>query len=126
MVVEAEFVNPQSSNWICGFLIRNSGVSRAEIFGLTGAQRWVQMTLGAEEYTTLAEGPIQSANFRGANRLLLLVFGDSGWYFVNDDLVAKIDLSHNQDSGWVSAIAHAYLDNQDSPEEFENFTVWAP
>ena len=59
------------------------------------------------------------------NHLLIVAFGDAGWFFANDRLVAKLDLSQNQDSGGVSAMGDFFQSHQGSPS-FENFNVWAP
>ena len=48
-----------------------------------------------------------------------------GLLFVNGVYVARLDLSHNQDYGDVSAMGDFYLSHRGSPE-FENFNVWVP
>ena len=127
LVAEAEFINPQGSDWDYGFIIRNPVFNRLEVIGLTDERRWFHKTrdIGDDEYDEVADGYISTANFRSRNHLLLLAFGESGWFFVNDRLIAKLDLSHNLDEGRVSAMGDLYRDHNGSPG-FEDFTVWAP
>ena len=79
----------------------------------------------------MVEGPnpILKPSFRnrikGRNHLLLIAIGGSGWFFLNDALVSKLDLSDNMDSGQVSVMGDFFHGHHGSPE-FENFNVWAP
>ena len=132
LVVEAEFISPQGEDWDYGFLIRNSEYDRLDIIGIHGIGYWFHKTttIGDSEYTTVGGlNPFLGSTFRkrvrDRNHLLLMAIGDSGWFFLNNDLVSKLDLSHNMDSGWVSVMGDFFLDHQGSPE-FENFNVWAP
>ena len=83
--------------------------------------------VGDDEYTDVASGYLSGAgiNLLSRNHLLVIAFEESGWFFVNDRLVAKLDLGHNLDSGQVSAMGDFFLSHQGSPS-FENFNVWAP
>ena len=56
---------------------------------------------------------------------MIIAIEESGWLFVNDQLVAKLDLGHNQTSGGISAMGDFFRNHQGSPS-FENFNVWAP
>ena len=129
LVVEAEFVSPQGSDWDYGFVIRNPEYSRLEVIGLTGAAWWFHKTrdVDDDEYTDVVSGFLSTVgiNLLSSNRLLLIAIQESGWFFVNGQLVAKLDLGHNLDAGWISAAGDFFLDHQGSPS-FENFNVWAP
>ena len=127
LVAEAEFNSPQGSDWDYGFLIRHADSDRLEVIGLTGNNRWFHDTrdVGDAGYTEVADGHLSAANFRSRNHLLLLAVDDIGLFFLNDALIARLDLSHNLDSGRVSAMGGYYEDHQGSVE-FENFNVWAP
>ncbi len=129
LVVAVEFISPEGEDWDYGFVVRNSEFDQLEVIGLTDAQWWFHYTLdvGDDEYTDVADGWLSDtgAPFHSRNHLLLLAFGDSGWFFLNERLIAQLDLSHNLDSGWVSVMGDFFLDHQGSPE-FENFNVWAP
>ena len=127
LVAEVEFTNPQGSDWDYGFIFRNPEFNRLDVIGLTDAGRWFHLTrnVGDAEYTRIANGYLPAANFRNRNRLLLHVFGDSGVFFVNGQLIAQLDLSHNQDWGGVSIASGSFNDHHGSPSFF-NFNVWVP
>lgn len=129
LIVEAEFVSPQGSDWDYGFAIRNREFGRLEVIGLTGGAWWFHKTrnAGDDEYTDKASGFLSSSGIYllSKNHLLLIAIQESGWFFVNGQLVAKLDLGHNLDAGWVSAMGDFFRDHQGSPS-FENFNVWTP
>ena len=106
-----------------------SGSDRLEVVGLTDRAWWFHQTrdVGDSEYTEVADGYLSSAGIKlqAKNHLLLIAIGGDGWFFVNDRLVAKLDLGHNMDTGTVGAMGDFYLDHEGSPN-FENFNVWAP
>ena len=87
LVVEAEFVNPQGSDWSYGFLIRRPESERLEVVGLDGSERWFHYTrdVGDDDYTEKARLYLPGAgiNLLSSNRLLLIAIEESGWYFVN-------------------------------------------
>ncbi len=130
LVAEAEYINPQGNDWSYGFMIRNPVAGRLEVIGITGYGQWwhYTRTLGDSEYTEVASDFVRSsgANLgQSRNRLLLIALGESGWFFINDQLITKLDLGHNQDTGGVSAMGDFYLNHFSSPE-FHGFNVWAP
>ena len=129
LVVEAEFVNPQGSDWDYGFIIRNPESNHLDTIGLTDKAWWFHETrdVGDDEYAKVADGYLSDAGISllSRNHLLIIAIEESGWLFVNDQLVAKLDLGHNQTSGGISAVGDFFRNHQGSPI-FENFNVWAP
>ena len=129
LVAEVEFVNPQGSDWYYGFVIRNPEFNRLEVIGLTDKAWWFHQTrdVGDDEYTLVADGYLSDAGISLLSRdhLLIIAIEGAGWLFVNDRLVAKLDLSHNQTSGGIGTMGDFYAGDQGSPS-FENFNVWAP
>ena len=128
-VVEAEFTRPPGTEWDYGFVIRNPFSQRLEVIGVAGDGSWFHDTRDIldNDYSGVAGGRIRDsgAALRERNHLLLLAFGDVGLFFLNEVLVATLDLSHNQDYGGVSAMANFYRDHTGSPS-FSNFNVWTP
>ncbi|MCE2462475.1 MAG: serine protease, partial [Dehalococcoidia bacterium] len=124
LLAEAEFVNPQGSDWDYGFMIRNSS-NRIDVVGLGYGPSWFHYTHTRDvgDWTKVADG--HQVNLLSRNHLLIIAFDGVGWFFVNDDLVAKLDLGHNLDSGNVSAMGGFFNDHTGEPS-FENFNVWAP
>ena len=130
LVAEADFINPRGQNWDYGFIVRRPEYSRLEVIGVTGNEWWFHKTrnIGDDAYTDVASGFLRNSGGSlslNRNRLLLIAVEGSGWLFLNDQLVSKLDLGHNQDVGEISAIGDFFLDHQGKPD-FENFNVWAP
>ena len=129
LVVEAEFANPQGSDWDYGFVIRNPEYNHLEVIGLTNLAWWFHETrdIGDDEYTRVASGYLADAGISllSRNNLLVMAFEGTGWFFLNDRLVARLDLSHNQATGTVGAMGDFFLSHQGSPS-FEDFNVWTP
>ena len=129
VVIEAEFNNPQGSDWDYGFIIRNPEFDRLEVIVVTGGASWWHKArdVGDDEYTTKAYGFLSAIgiNLLSKNQLMVVAIQESGWFFVNGQLVAKLDLGHNLDSGWVSAAGDFFIGHQGSPS-FQDFNVWTP
>ena len=128
-MAEAEFSNPSGGQWDYGFLIRHSASDQLDVVSVHNLGWWSHDTRGDgyDEYTELDsdrlsnwhDGPLDR------NRLLLIVMGDTGWFFVNGRLETALDLRRNMESGDISAMTGFYSEsNQDV--DFRNFTVWAP
>jgi len=127
LVAEAEFTNPSGLDWDYGFIIRNPEFNRLEVIGLTGNRWWFHKTrdLGDDDYTEMADGFLPATNFRSRNHLLLFVAGNIGIFIVNGQLIAWLDLSHNQDWGGVNVMGGLFNDHTGEPT-FDNFSVWTP
>ena len=129
-VAEVEFSNQQGGLTSYGFVARNPAFSRLEVIGVTGTAWWFHYTrnIGDDEYTDVASGFLWESGLSlttGQNRLLLIAIEESGWFFINDQLVTKLDLGHNQDVGDVSAMGDFFRGDQGNPQ-FKDFNVWAP
>ena len=131
LVAEAEFINPHNSqDWDCGFVIRNPEFGRLEVISVTNDERWYHDSskVGDDAYTDVASGYLRNSGVNlssNRNRLLLIAVEGSGWFFINDKLVTKLDLGHNQDVGSVGAMGDFFLSHNSRPE-FKDFNVWAP
>ena len=129
LVAEAEFVSPSGSNWDYGFVIRNPEVTRLDVAGVTDEGRWFHnaRSAGSGGYVDMAKGdlPGSKASIGGKNHVMLLAFGGTGLFLFNGQMVARLDLSHNQDKGGVSVIANFFSGHQGSPS-FSNLNVWTP
>ena len=129
IVAEAEFVNPSTDQWQYGFAFRNPDFNHLDVLGVQDSGRWSHFTrqVADSEYTRVSNGQLSNwkEGYLERNHLLLIAMGEMGWFFVNGQLEATLDLSHNLESGGISAMAGFYADsNRDV--EFQNFTVWAP
>ena len=129
-VAEVEFVNPQGRNWDYGFIARNPQFNRLEVIGVTDDQWWFHRTrdVGDTEYSSVSSGYLSNSGlglWSGPNRLLLIAIEESGWFFINDNLVSKLDLGHNRDVGNVSAMGD-FFNGHTGNSQFREFNVWAP
>ena len=131
LVAEAEFINPHNSqDWDYGFVIRNPEFGRLEVISVTNDERWYHDSskVGDDAYTDVTSGYLRNSGVNlssNRNRLLLIAVEGSGWFFINDKLVTKLDLGHNQDVGSVGAMGDFFLSHNSRPE-FKDFNVWAP
>ena len=130
MVTQAEFANPVGKDWSYGFIVRNPEFNRLEVIGVTDDEWWFHNTrdVGDTEYTEVSSGFLSnSGSHLSSNRirLELIAVAGSGWFFINDQLVSKLDLEHNQDVGEVSAMA-GFFEGDRGDAQFLNFNVWAP
>ena len=125
MVVGAEFINPRGSYWSYGFAIRNPEFNHLELIVFTNENWWYHFTrdVGDSEYTEISSGYLAGSIRAGdRNSMLLIANDDNGWFFFNGQLVASLELGHNQDLGDVSVVG-----NDDVGEiEFRDFNVWMP
>ena len=126
LVAEAEFDSPRGRDWDYGFVIRNSERNRLDAIGLTYDRRWFHKTrdIGDDRYTEVEEGHL-SSQLRSRNHLVLIALNESGYFFVNGELVAMLDLSNNPDVGGVSVMGGFFRDHT-KESNFENFNVWTP
>ena len=127
LVTEATFTSPSGGDWDCGFIVRNPEYNRLEVIGLTGGNNWFHQTraVGDDEYTVLEDGRLSAANLLNRNHLMLLALEEFGLFFVNGQLIARLDLSHNLDYGGVSAMS-GFFNDHTGDTSFENFNVWTP
>ena len=123
VVLEATFTQP-AILWDCGFLIRNQKSNHLEVIGISHRSRWFHDTRAPEdtEYTDLDSGSVMLAS---PNTLLLIAIGDQAWFFVNESLVGSLDLSHNLETGRVTAFAGFHSSNKGTVA-VRDFNVWAP
>ena len=75
-----------------------------------------------DEYAELGMGRL-SPGLRSQNHLVLLALDDIGLFFVNGELVARLDLSHNLEYGGVSTMA-GFINNHTGEPSFSDFNVW--
>ncbi len=124
-IAEAEFTNPVGNDWDYGFAFRHPASNDLDVIVVTDHNWWHHDTrdLGDDEYTEVDDGRLPSGSFRNTNHLLLLAIDEVGLFFVNDQLIARLDLSHNLARGDISAIGR-YFDDHTGEPEFRNFNVW--
>ena len=129
LIVEAKFVNPLVVDWFYGFSLRNPGFNRLDLVFLADDSGWVHYTRKAadQDYTLVSSDTVTERHLRPdrRNKLSLVALGNEGWLLLNGEFIARLDLSGNQDAGWVAAIA-GFFNDRGGSVEFEDFTVWVP
>ncbi|WP_420630058.1 serine/threonine protein kinase [Candidatus Leptofilum sp.] len=130
-IVEAIFTNPFAASvngWDYGFALRSNGSFKYWlVVASEGDWQLADRQGSADNEVTVAEGELTNLNL-GANEknlLRVVVWGNVGYFFVNDVFVAELDLSSNQDSGDIQVFTAFYFDHEIEGEatEFENFTI---
>ena len=135
IILEATFVNPYSASshsWDYGFILRDNRD------GSTGA--FIQIAVDSERRWSLAwrKGGDSSnqrisggtiANFdtgaTGRNHLRVVAIAERGWFFVNGDFVATLDLSDITAPGDIAVITGAFAGDEVSGAvtRFEDFKI---
>ncbi|MCA9918012.1 MAG: serine/threonine protein kinase [Anaerolineales bacterium] len=130
-MAEATFTNPfaaSENDWDYGFSFRTNGSFKYWlVVASEGNWQLADRQGSADDEETVAEGDLDNLNL-GANeqnRLRLIAWGNVGYFFVNDELVAKLNIANNQDSGDIEVMTAYYFDHEIEGEAtgFENFTV---
>ena len=120
-VAEAEFTHPNSSNWDYGFTFRESSDLHKSIFGIS-ENTWLHFVF-YDEYKD--DGGLLSVSLSSTNHLLMLAVDEIGLFFVNEQLIAHLDLSHNLGYGDVSTKTGIFISYINEPDTgFRNFNVW--
>ncbi len=130
-IVEATFVNPFASSvnhWDYGFSFRTNGSFKYWlVVASEGNWQLADRQGSVDNEVVVAEGDLVNLNLRAneTNSLRLIAWGDVGYFFVNDEFIATLDLSNNQDSGDIEAITAFYFDHEIEGEAtgFTDFTI---
>ena len=124
LITEATFTSPSGRSWDYGFIIRNPAFNQLEVIGVDGSGRWFHQTrnAGDDDYTEVADGRL-TRGLHSSNHLILIALEELGFFFVNGQLIARLDFSHNLGYGDVSAMGGFYNNHTGEPS-FENFNVW--
>lgn len=117
-IVEATFTNPFAASvndWDYGFSFRTNGSFKYWlVVASEGDWELADRQGSADDEVTVAEGEWSNLNL-GANEtnsIRLIVWGDVGYFFLNDLFVSTLDLSGNQDSGEIEVMTAFYFDHE--------------
>ena len=130
LLAEATFSNRSGSGWYYyGFVIRHATQLRDEFIAITNTRSWMHFTLDSEgtEIEEVASGLLSAtqAKLTRQNHLTLAIFGDDCWFLVNNEVVAKLELSHTKYNSAISAVVF-YISERFGSLDFEDFNVWEP
>ena len=119
-VVEATFVNPysaSSNSWDYGFIVRSDKRDDAAPFlqfVVSSNGGWA-VNVGADApYERIGAGTVSNLNTGagGRNHLMVVTIGERGWFFVNGDFVAIVDLKMAAHAGDIAVITGAYTGDE--------------
>ena len=125
-VADATFTRSQTQ-WDYGFKFRAAGgdpdvSDQFEAVGITFRGSWYhyrwQQGVG---FKPVAEG--QGVSIKREVHLRLIAVGDTGWLFLDGDLLTTLNLKHNEREGEVAALASLFMGNV-GVVGFEGFRVW--
>ena len=127
----ATFDNPSNAKWDYGFLFRYRQ-HRFHVLVIDESGYWSHKVRGQgnSESNQLLDSGRASSFLSGdlnANEIRIVALGDEGWFFLNGEFVAELDLSSGDSTGDVAAIS-GYFRSKDVTTKsipFRGFTVRA-
>ena len=131
----ATFRNPYARSlgrWDYGFLFRRPEANSFHAVVVTSDGRWVHFLREGEvnETEPLDSGQVSGlrTGARDSNQLRIVVTEDIGWFFVNGEFIAQLDLSDGPLSGDVAAVTGFHSGNEVNgySTAFQGFTVRDP
>ncbi len=115
-------------SWDIGFSFRDADVGEQFWVVVESSGDWSFIDRQNNEDVNLDEGAVNTLNIDedAANRLLLIALDDAGYFFLNDALVAELDLSSRRNAGDVSVSTAYFVGNEieGNTTTFSNFVVW--
>jgi serine/threonine-protein kinase len=130
-IAEATFTNPFAASvngWDYGFSLRSNGSFKYWlVVASEGDWQLADRQGSVDDEVTVAEGDLTNLNLgeNEQNQLRVIAWGNTGYFFVNDEFIAQLDLSGNQDSGDIEVITAYYFDHEIEGEAtgFGDFTI---
>lgn len=130
LMTEATFVNPYTAatgGWDIGFAFRQTDVNDQFWLVVDSAGEWSLINRVAGEDNYLDEGTVANLNVNegGRNHLALIAWGNQGYFFLNGNYAALLDLSGRMDSGDVQVVTAFFVGNEvpGNVTGYEGFTV---
>ncbi len=130
-IAAAELGSPYPTSegpWDIGLSFRDADVGEQFWLIIESSGAWSFFDRQANEDVLLDEGTAANldASDSGANRLLLIALDDAWIFFLNDELIARLDLSSRANAGDVSVVT-AFFEGDEiegNTTTFTDFTVW--
>ncbi len=131
-VADALFQNPfaaSESSWDIGYAFHRQEVGDELWIIINSEGEWELMERTGGDGVTIDSGVVNGRlhlNANEANRLTLIAKGKKGYFLVNNELVARLDLSSRTDGGEVVAATAYYTGHEvdGAVTRVENFTIW--
>ncbi|HSM58644.1 MAG TPA: serine/threonine-protein kinase [Candidatus Sulfomarinibacteraceae bacterium] len=131
LVIDAVFYSPYaatSGSWDIGYTFRQVEINDQYRLTVESNGDWSLSEWLGEDSTFIQDGSLNNLN-RGngdANRLTVYANGPLGYFFVNGEFVAELDLSARLVAGNVTIATSMFTGNEIEGEEtrYEEFTIW--
>lgn len=130
-VVDAVFFNPYAASrgdWDIGYSLREVEINDQFRIAVESNGDWSLADHRGEDTTYIHEGFLNNLNTGEGegNRLTVFMSGDVGYFFVNGQYVAELDLSARSESGDVGVATSLFEGYEIEGEAtgFDEFTVW--
>lgn len=127
-VVDALFSNPydaDTGDWNTGILFRETLTTQYRLI-ITSKREWF-LTLGSDKL--IARGMVTNLDTRqgGSNKLLVIVSGTEGRFYVNGEIAGQFDVSENQASGYVESGTGFFRDSslKGAVTYVTDFVLWS-
>mgnify|MGYP002713036493 CR=1 FL=1 len=129
-IVEAEFVNPYGEDvgtWDWGFAFREMEDEYWLIVDSTNI--WTLISRSANDDNNIAKGNLDTVLQTGdgeTNHIFLIALNNHGYFFLNDQFIAELDLSERLEAGDIKVVT-AFFEGDEVPDyttEYDDFTVW--
>ena len=128
VMMEATFLNPaieSEERWTHGFLLRGEGRNYFHAIFIERSGTWRHSyRRGLDDKWTTLQQDVTSAidtNPDGVNQLRLIIVGDRGWLYINEQPQGTLDLSAVSFNQALLALTNEVADGITA---FQDFTVW--
>ena len=129
-ITEVEFTNPYGEDvgdWDWGLAFRE--IEQEYWLIVESDSSWSLIDRRPDDDYYIDEGSVSGLLLTGAgetNNVSLIVVNDRGYFFLNDEFVAELNLSDRIDPGEIEVVA-AFFEGNEVPgyaTEYSEFTVW--
>lgn len=131
--LEVEFFNPYSVTahpWDYGFIFRHAGRNDQYRLVIFSTRAW-ELTYNIKNPNGILvrKGIINNLDLKEgkSNRFLLICMGETGWLYVNDELISELNVSARSQTGRL-AIGTGFMSGDEKAgqaTQFHNLTVWS-
>ena len=132
-IAQARFYNPFSrdlNSWDYGFFFRYIEDGGHYRLVVRSSRRWSLLyNTGSGDSNQVREGVLSNLNIdaNGYNDIKLVCLGDQCEFYLNDSLIATLDVSQHVEAGDIYVGTGFYTGNEVTGKEtrFEDFTIWS-
>jgi len=132
-VVEARLFNPYAVSqgaWDYGFILRHAEKNTHFRFVINSDKTWKLFNnTGDPNGVVLVQGalPALDVSENGSNLVKLILKGETGWFFLNGELVSELDLAVRMNPGDIFIATGIFQGNgkAGASTRFSDFSIWS-